>query len=257
MIIMDKWQLTGKKALVTGGTKGIGQAIVNEMLDHGAYFIFNGRNQEDIDQIMENHDQGGSKLFGIQADVATDEGRNALHSQILSEWDHLDILINNAGINIRKSLIDYIQEEIQNIFDVNLFSVIELCRLMHPWLQKAEQASVVNLSSVAGFRDVKTGTPYGISKAAITQLTQHLAVEWAPDNIRVNAVAPWYIKTPLTEPVMADKNRLERILEHTPLHRTGTASEVACTVAFLCMPASSYITGECIRVDGGFLAAGM
>ncbi len=112
------------------------------------------------------------------------------------------------------------------------------------------------MASVAGLTHVRSGVPYGISKAALVQMTRNLAVEWAPDNIRTNAVAPWYIRTPLVEPVLNDKDLLAEVLVRTPLQRVGEPEEVSGGVAFLCMPAASYITGQCIAIDGGFMING-
>jgi Tropinone reductase 1 len=135
-------------------------------------------------------------------------------------------------------------------------SVFEMSRLFHPLLSKSGTGSIINISSVAGFTSVNSGSVYAMTKAAITQLTRYLSVEWAKDNIRVNAIAPWYIRTPLTEPVLSIPENLKKILGRTPMNRVGKPEEVAAVAAFLAMPASSYVTGECIAVDGGFLKYG-
>jgi NAD(P)-dependent dehydrogenase (short-subunit alcohol dehydrogenase family) len=124
-------------------------------------------------------------------------------------------------------------------------------------LKASGNASVINVASVAGFLDVQSGPPYGMTKAAIQQLTRHLAVEWAPFNIRMNTVSPWYIQTPLTEPVLNNPERLEKILARTPMARVGQPAEVAAIIAFLAMDHASYITGQNISVDGGMSAKGL
>jgi Tropinone reductase 1 len=118
-------------------------------------------------------------------------------------------------------------------------------------LRKSKQGNIIFISSVAGIDHIRTGAVYGTTKAAIIQLTKNLAVEWAADNIRVNTIAPWYIKTPMVEQLLKNKDYFEEVLKKTPMARIGEPDEVAAVAAFLCMPAASYITGQCIAVDGG------
>ncbi len=150
----------------------------------------------------------------------------------------------------------YSEDEYLQIINTNMHAAFDICQRSYPLLKQSESGALVNVVSTAGLTHVRTGAPYGMSKAALVQLTRNLAGEWAPDGIRVNAVAPWYTKTPLVEKLLQDKAYLDNILERTPLRRIAEPWEVATAVAFLCMPAASYITGECLVVDGGFLING-
>ena len=251
------WSLKGKKALVTGGTKGIGLAVVEEFLSLGAEVFLVARNQQEIDNLISMLQQRGNQVDGIAADVSDGNARKKIIDTLNARWGKLDVLVNNVGTNVRKKFVEYTEEEYRRLFEINLFSVTEMCRLTHPLLLKGQNASVINIASVAGKFDVQSGPPYGTTKAAIIQLTRHLAAEWAQQNIRVNSVSPWYISTPLTVPVLTNKERLEKIIERTPMGRVGQPDEVASAVAYLAMDHASYITGQDLMVDGGMSVKGL
>jgi Tropinone reductase 1 len=188
--------------------------------------------------------------------VAVDEDRQAILDWVEDQDEGLHILVNNAGGNVSRAAVDYTEDEWRRIFETNLFSAFELSRFAFPLLSQHATSSIVNVGSVSGLTHVRTGSPYGMSKAALHQLTKNLACEWAEDGVRVNAVAPWYIRTRRTSVKLADPDYLDEVLDRTPMGRVGEPEEVAAAVAFLCLPAASYITGECIAVDGGFLRYG-
>ncbi len=249
--------LTGKKALVTGSTKGIGKAITESLLDLGCFVTIVARTKHDIDALLVSLDlKYPNQVGGIAADVTTESGRSLIANRIIEEGKQLDILVNNVGTNIRKEALEYTTEEVDYIFNTNLNSAFQLSTICHPFLSKSEGGAIVNISSVAGVTHLKTGVPYGMTKAAMHQMTRNLAVEWAKDNIRVNAVAPWYIETPLAKQVLQNKEYLKAVLSRTPLNRIGKPEEVGATVAFLCTPAAGFITGQHIVVDGGFTVNG-
>ncbi len=252
----ERWSLQNKRALVTGATKGIGKAIAEELTELGAEVFIIARNEAEVNDQLKFYSQKNLKVSGMQCDVTVKNDRQRLFKRISTDWKSLDILINNAGTNTRKSTLENSEEDFDNLISLNMISVFEMCRLFHPMLAIPGDSSIVNITSVAGFTSVGSGSPYAMSKAAINHFTKYLSVEWAKDKIRVNAVAPWYIRTPLTEPVLKNEERYKLILSKTPMNRIGEAYEVASAAAFLCMPASSYITGECIAVDGGFLKYG-
>jgi Tropinone reductase 1 len=253
---MKEWNLKGKRALITGGTKGIGLAIAEEFLSLEAEIFIVARDQNLINKKIRAWKKKGYKAYGFAADLSNKEERFQLLSDINRKWKKLDLLINNVGMNIRKKTVEFSTVEYEKVLNTNLISTFEVCRLFQPLLKKSKNGSVVNMSSVAGLTHLRTGSPYGMSKAAMDQLTRNLAVEWAEDRIRVNSIAPWYIDTPLVENLMKDKKYFNSVIERTPMKRIGKPEEVASLAAYLCMDKSSYITGQTIAVDGGFSVFG-
>jgi len=250
--ITERWTLTGRKALVTGGTKGIGKAIADELLGLGAEVMVVARKEDELNQVVADWQQQNLPGFGIAADMGNSDDRARVIQAIKGKWNNLDILVNNVGTNIRKKALEYSEKEYDQIMNINLKSAFQLSLLAHPLLKNSQSGRVINISSVSGLKHLRTGVLYAMSKAAMIQFTKNLAVEWAPDNILVNCLAPWYIKTPLAEAVLKNPEYLKDVLDRTPLKRVGEPEEVAATAAFLCMPAASYITGQCLAVDGGF-----
>ena len=254
----NRWRLEGQLALVTGASAGIGLAITRELLGFGADVLMVARDADALQDARQDlaEEFPDREISVLAADVADDEDRRAILDWVEDHAEGLNILVNNAGGNVTRAAVDYTEDEWRGIFETNVFSAFELSRYAHPLLARHAASSIVNVGSVSGFTHVRSGAPYGMTKAALHQLTRNLAVEWAEDGIRVNAVAPWYIRTRRTSPKLADADYLDEVLLRTPMGRVGEPQEVAAAVAFLCLPASSYITGECIAVDGGFLRYG-
>lgn len=252
---MERWNLKNKNALVTGGTKGIGLAIVKELLELGANVITASRNEKDLYN-LKNLNISGQALITFKADVSKEEDRIKLMSYIQQSWSYLDILVNNVGTNIRKPVAEYSVSDYRHIFSTNLESAFDLSKRCLPLLINSQQGNIVHVSSVAGLTHMRTGAIYGMTKAALNQLAKNLASEWAEHGIRVNSVAPWYIDTPLAKQVLKDPKYLDEVLKRTPMKRIGRPEDIAGTVAFLCMPAAAYITGQTIAVDGGFTIYG-
>ncbi|MBD3411308.1 MAG: SDR family oxidoreductase [Ignavibacteriales bacterium] len=253
----SKWSLEGKRAVITGGTKGIGRATAEEFLDLGAEVLVVARSERDVSEATEEWTRNGKgAAYGVAADVTTEEGRDAVFERVKKLWASFDALVNNAGTNIRKPSIDYDREEYDAIVELNQRATYEMCKRSYPYLEKSGESAVVNVTSVGGLTHVGTGAPYAMSKAAIEQMTRNLAVEWASDGIRVNAVSPWYIDTPLTHEKLSNPDYLDAVLKRTPMKRVGEPKEVAAAIAFFVMNASSYVTGRGLSVDGGFMAYG-
>uniref|UniRef100_A0A7S2PNU7 Tropinone reductase n=1 Tax=Leptocylindrus danicus TaxID=163516 RepID=A0A7S2PNU7_9STRA len=263
---VDKWKLKhNSTAIVTGGTKGIGNAIVSELASLGCHVLTCSRSETDLEECLSEWrgKHGLEQIYGIVADVSTEEGREALIEKAKELFDNrLDILINNVGTNVRKPTAEYSLEDLEFVLRTNFISCFEMSKLAHPLLKsksddmECSPTSIVNIGSVAGVTCMKSGTPYAATKAAMNQLTGNLACEWAKDAIRVNCVTPWYIGTPLAMQVLKNEEYKKTVLDRTPAARIGKPEEVAALVAFLCLPAADYITGQVISVDGGFTRQG-
>ncbi len=251
--MQSSWSFSGGWCLVTGGTSGIGLAVAEECLRLGAKVCVIGRDAQRLERALERLSPLGT-VEGLQADVSSEAGRVPV-SRWLESRSGLAALVNNVGTNIRKPALDYSEVEIRRLLDTNLLSALALCRLCHPQLKQAGGA-VVQVSSVAGLTHLRTGVIYAMTKAALNQMSRNLACEWAEDGIRVNTVAPWYIETPLAMTVLQNEDYLREVLARTPMQRIGQPEEVARAVAFLALPAASYITGQCLAVDGGFSVYG-
>jgi Tropinone reductase 1 len=247
----ERWQLKGRKALVTGGSKGIGLATVRELLMFGAEVLSVARNAADLEASAAEFKAEGLPIRTLSADTATEAGQAAILTAIEHDLGGLDLLISNVGTNIRKQALQYTEAEIAHIFQTNLFSAFALVRACHPFLKQSTQPRVVFVGSIAGERAIPTGIPYAATKAAMAQITRGLALEWAADGIRVNTVAPGFIETPLTEVLMNNSEFRSNLDARVPLGRPGRPEEIGALIAFLCLPAAAYITGQTLIADGG------
>ncbi|KAE9616587.1 putative oxidoreductase [Lupinus albus] len=250
--IKKKWSLEGMTALVTGGSKGIGYAIVEELAQLGASVYTCSRNEAQLNEALNQWATKGYIVTGSVCDLASRAHREELITRIHSHFNgKLNILVNNVGTNIMKETLEFTEEDFSFLLSTNLESAFHISQLSHPLLKASGVGSIIFLSSVAGVVSINVGSIYGATKGAITQLTKNLACEWAKDNIRTNCVAPGLIRTPLAELHIKDEKLLNSFITRTPIGRIGEAGEVSSLVAFLCMPAASYINGQIICPDGG------
>lgn len=253
------WSLSNRKFVVTGGTNGIGLATVKALLANGADGVLfcSRRPCEDL-LVSLKTEYTNANIFHVACDVATTEGRKSLVQAAQEAFPNQKIqgLINNVGINCRKPVMEQTEEEYYNMMKTNVDSAYFLCRLCSD-LFDPDGATIVNVSSAAGTQSSGTGAVYGMTKAAINHFTRILACEWARRKIRVNAVTPWMTMTPMLEKaVEKDPTQLDKVKAWTPMGRLASPSEVAGPIVFLCLPASSYITGQVLGVDGGLTAQG-
>ncbi|CAH8383343.1 unnamed protein product [Eruca vesicaria subsp. sativa] len=251
-----RWNLGGMTALVTGGTKGLGESVVKELAFMGARVHTCARDETQLQESLHEWQANGFQVTTSVCDVSSPDQREKLMETVSSVFQgKLNIFVSNVGTGLVKPTIECTSEEFSFIMATNLESTFHLAQLAHPLLKTSGSGNIVLMSSVAGVVNLSRTSIYGATKGAMNQLARNLACEWASDNIRVNSVCPWFIKTPATKDFLSGEVK-EKVENVTPLGRVGEANEVSSLVAFLCFPAASYITGQTICVDGGFTING-
>ncbi|KAG7572965.1 NAD(P)-binding domain superfamily [Arabidopsis suecica] len=254
----SRWNLGGMTALVTGGSKGIGEAVVEELAMLGARVHTCARNETQLQERLREWQAKGFQVTTSVCDVSSRDQREKLMETVASLFQgKLNILVNNVGTSIFKPTTEYTAEDFSFVMTTNLESAFHLSQLAHPLLKASGSGSIVLISSAAGVVHVSVGSIYGATKGAMNQLARNLACEWASDNIRTNSVCPWYITTPLSNDFIKDEEFKKEAVRRTPVGRVGEANEVSSLVAFLCLPSASYITGQTICVDGGATVNGL
>ncbi|XP_065854594.1 tropinone reductase homolog [Euphorbia lathyris] len=253
-----RWSLKGMTALVTGGSRGIGHAIVEELAKFEVVVHTCSRKQNELDHSLQEWKNKGFKVTGSICDVSQRDQREKLIETVSSIFHgKLNILVNNAGTAKMKEALNQKSEDMSMIMGTNFESCFHLCQLAHPLLKASGSGSIVNISSIASTVVTVPGAIYAASKGAMNELTKGFACEWAKDGIRVNAVLPGLIYTSLvesygeTDPVNASKG-LSQFLSRVPVKRAGKPEEISSMVVYLCFPGAAYITGQAITVDGGF-----
>ena len=250
---MTAFDLTGKVALVTGGNGGIGLGMAQGLATAGAMVMIVGR---DVEKNRRAVEALGPDADAIATDLTEDRGAKAAVAATVQKFGRLDIVVNNAGTNIRKAPQDYSLEEWHSVMNINLTSMFLCCQAAYPHL-RARGGKIINIGSMMSIFGASFAAPYGASKGAVVQLTKSLAVAWASDNIQVNAVLPGWIDTDLTKGAREEVSGLhEKVLARTPVARWGTPDDMAGIAVFLASRASDFITGAAIPVDGGYSAQG-
>ncbi|KAI3757927.1 hypothetical protein L6452_05471 [Arctium lappa] len=223
----SRWSLAGMTALVTGGTRGIGYAVVEELAELGAAVHTCSRNEAELNQRLQEWSSKGFSVTGSVCDISSRPQREQLMEKVsLIFSGKLNILINNVGTYILKPTTEYTTDDYSFLMATNLESCFHMSQLAHPLLKTSGVGSIVFISSVASLIHVYVGSIYSVAKGAINQLTKNLACEWAKDNIRTNCVAPSATKTSLVEDLLANKEFLDGVVSRTPLKRTAEANEI-------------------------------
>jgi 3-hydroxybutyrate dehydrogenase len=249
--------LKGKAAVVTGSTSGIGLGIAGALAAQGANVLLNGfGDPAEINRVRGSlADRHGVRVSYSAADMSNPDEIDRMIAQATGELGGVDILVNNAGRTARKPALELSREEWQEVLDLNLTAVFTCSRNAVPHLKKRGGGAIVNLASIMGFSGgLFPNASYQASKGAVVNLTRALALEWAADNIRVNAVAPTFVRTELTVPIFTNPEVEKRVMQHTPLGRLPEPEEIAAAIVYLCSPAARCITGVTLPVDSGFLA---
>ena len=251
---MEPFDLRGKAALVTGGNGGIGLGMARGLAAAGAKVAIAGR---DAKKNAEALGSLGKDSFSVKGDLADEKQCRAAVEEAAQKLGRLDILVNNAGTNIRKQPQEYSLEEWHKVMDTNLTSAFVASQAAYLHLKRAGGGKIVNIGSMMSIFGASFVAPYGASKGGIVQLTRALAAAWARDRIQVNAVLPGWIDTDLTRRARKEVAGLhERVLERTPAKRWGEPADLAGIAVFLCSPASDFVTGTAIPVDGGYSIQG-
>ncbi|HET7657092.1 MAG TPA: glucose 1-dehydrogenase [Bacillales bacterium] len=253
---LPSFDLKGKTAVVTGAGRGIGRALAIGLAEAGADVAILSRTKAELEQTAAKIEETGQKAYLHTTDLTKQADVENAVGSIVRQAGRIDVLINNAGMNIRTPALEVTEDEWQRIVETNLHSAFRMSQAVAKHMKEHDGGKIINISSVGGQVALRTGVVYAATKAGLIQMTKTLALEWAKYNIRVNAIGPWYFKTPLTEKLLADENYLQDILRQTPMKRVGELNDLVGPAVFLASDASSYITGQTLFVDGGMTIYG-
>ena len=249
------FDLSGRVAIVTGGSKGLGYAMADGLASAGANLIIVNRNvqegQEAAQSLQERH---SVKAISIPTDVTSEKEAEAMARKVFEEWGRIDILINNAGINIRGAIDELSADQFRKVMDINVNGVWYCTKAVTPYMKEAKRGKIINIASTLGVVGLANRTPYTSSKGAVVQMTKALSIELAPWNINVNAICPGPFLTEMNIPIAEDEATKQFILGATALGRWGELEEIQGMAIYLASDAAAYTVGSIILVDGGWVA---
>ena len=254
---LELFNLSGRVAIVMGGTSGIGRTIAISLAQAGADVVATGRRENLVGEVAADIEKLGRKTLRQTMDAAKRESIDALRDVVMKQFGHVDILLNAAGQIFRKPTVAITEPEWNNLMDVNLTGTLRACQSFYEPLVASGKGRVINIASLNSFVSLFEVTAYAASKCGVLGLTRSLAVEWAQKGVNVNAIAPGVFRTELNSGLLDGTDRGRELLMRTPMKRFGAIPELAGAAIFLASDAASFITGQCITVDGGFLASGV
>lgn len=255
--MLKSLDLTGRVAVVVGGTSGLGHAIALGFAEAGADVVPTGRREALAQQACDQIERAGHRSLSVTVDVLDRASVDALRDRVLDYFGGVDILVNAAGRIARKPTLSVSEEEWRDTMDVNTTGALRVCQSFYEALSSSRRGRIINIVSLNSFVSLKEVAAYAASKAALLSLTRSLAVEWATAGVNVNAIAPGVFRTDLNRKLLDETDRGRELLMRTPMKRFGCTEEVVGAAVLLASDAASFITGQCLVVDGGFLASGV